>query len=361
MADDQSAFSTTVEVSFNGTKLEDKDVISFVIERDFNQIDMAVVTLRNDAHKMTKDRNHAQSCEIKAGGAKEGSPKMTLFKGVVWGIEPQYKAQGDSKVVIRCYHKARKLLQGKKSKTWQSKSDNDVITDIINADGLTPHVGSDPSVQHDHVYQHNQVNMEFIRVRAARLGFYIWCDGEKDVYVDKPNLSDAPVGELKIEEAAEHHLKTASLRMSSANVLNKVTVQGWDPKKKEKISGDAEAQSSPLGGKNAKTGAGDQGNTETFTVDHPIFAPDEAKAIAKSKLQDANLSYITGELECRGHGNYMPGKIVDVTVNGDEASDRFNGKYLIIGVTHRYTHGSGGGDRSGGFVSVLRVARDAEK
>src|SRR5512146_1794017 len=104
MPDDQSAFSTTVEVSFNGTKLDDKDVISFVIERDFGQVDMAVITLRNDAHKHTKDRDHGQSCEIKAGGSKEGSPKLSLFKGEIWGIEPTYKAQGDSRVVIRCYH-----------------------------------------------------------------------------------------------------------------------------------------------------------------------------------------------------------------------------------------------------------------
>ena len=38
MADDQSAFSTDIKVSFNGTDIDDKDVISFVVERDFEHL-----------------------------------------------------------------------------------------------------------------------------------------------------------------------------------------------------------------------------------------------------------------------------------------------------------------------------------
>jgi len=361
MADEHSAFSTGVELTFNGTAVDDGDLISFVIERDFGQVDMAVITLRNDSNKHTKDRDHGQTCEIKAGGNTEGSPKLTLFKGEIWGIEPTYKAHGDSRVIIRCYHKARKMLQGKKSKTYQSQSDKDIISAVISSDGLSGKVGSDPSVTHDHIYQHNQSNLEFVRVRAARCGWYIWCDGDSDLYVDKPKLDVDSGIELKIEEAGEHHLKSAHFRMSSAMVLKKVTVRGWDPKKKAEIVGDASDASSPLGSKQASSGAGSHGSTETFTVDHPIFSVDEAKAIAKSKLQDANLGYIVGEAECRGHGAYKPGIVVKIIVNANAQDDRFNGKYLVTGVTHKYTHGQGGGDRSGGFVSVMRVARNAEK
>jgi hypothetical protein len=72
------------------------------------------------------------------------------------------------------------------------------------------------------------------------------------------------------------------------------------------------------------------------------------------------MTYLTGEAECRGHGAYKPGIVVKIVVNPDQVDDRFNGKYRIDGVTHKYTHGTGN-QPSGGFVSVLRVSRDAEK
>jgi phage protein D len=233
------------------------------------------------------------------------------------------------------------------------------VSSICGAYGLSAQSGTDPKITHEHMYQHNQTDLEFVRVRAARLGFSVWCDDTK-LYFDAPKLDVDSGIELKLDEGGEHHLKTFHVRLSSANVLKKVTVRGWDPKKKEEIVGDASAASSPLGSTGAASGAGDLGQTETFTVDHPIFSVEEAKAIAKAKLSENNLCYMTGEAECRGHGAYKPSIVVKVTIDTDNTDNRFNGKYLVTGVTHKYTHGSGG-NASGGFVSLLRVQRDAEK
>jgi uncharacterized protein len=355
----QSAFSTDIDVFFDGAEVEDSDVISFVVERDLGQPDMAVITLRNDHHKHTKDRNPAQAVEIKAGGATEGAQKASVFKGEIVGIEPSYKAQGDSRVVIRCFNKMHRMIRGKKSKTYQNMSDQDIVSQIVGDHGLSAECGSDPKITHEHVYQHNQTDLEFIRVRGARLGFAVWCEDTK-LYFDAPKTDQDSGIELKIEEAAEHHLKAFHARVSAANVVNKVTVRGWDPKKKEEIVGEATAAGSRLGSTNASSAAGELGSAVTFTVDHPIYSVAEAQAIAKSKLGEHMMSYLTGEAECRGHGAYKPGIVVKVTVNADTPDDRFNGKYLVTGVTHKYTHGTGGSP-TGGFVSVLRVSRDAEK
>jgi phage protein D len=355
----QSAFTTDIDVLFDGTEITDDDVISFVVERDLGQPDMAVITLRNDHHKHTKDRNPAQQVEIKAGGSQEGASKVTVFKGEIVGIEPVYKAQGDSRVVIRAFNKMHRMLRGKKSKTYQNMSDQDIVGQIVGDHGLSAESGSDPKITHEHVYQHNQTDLEFIRVRAARLGFSVWCEDTK-LYFDKPKTDQDSGIELKIEEAGEHHLKAFHARVSAANVINKVTVRGWDPKKKAEIVGEAEAQNSSLGSTKASSAAGALGSAVTFTVDHPIYSVQEAQAIAKAKLGEHSMSYLTGEAECRGNGAYKPGIVVKITVNGETPDDRFNGKYLINGVTHKYTHGSAS-NPTGGFVSVLRVSRDAEK
>lgn len=355
----QSAFSTDVDVLFAGSEISDDEIISFVVERDFGQPDMAVITLRNDSHAQSKDRKPGDEVEVKVGAASEEGGKASIFKGEIAAIEPQSKAQGDSRVVIRAFHKCHRMLRAKKSKTFQSMSDQDAVSSLLGAYGLSGKMGSDPKITHDHIYQHNQSDMAFARVRAARLGFEIWCDGN-DFNMDAPKLDVDSGIELKLEEAGEHHLKSFHARLSAANVLKKVTVRGWDPKKKEEIVGDASAASTPLASTNAASAAGDLGKTETFTVDHPIFSVEEAKAIAKSKLGEGNMTYITAEAECRGHSAYKVGIVVKVIVVAGIADYRFNGKYLVRGVTHKYTH-QGGSGASGGFVSVLRLARDGEK
>jgi len=357
---DQSAFTTDVDVLFDGTEIDDADVVSFVIERDLGQPDMAVITLRNDQHKHTGERNHAQTVEIKAGGSQEGAVKETVFKGEVVGIEPSFKAQGDSRVVIRCFNKLHRLLRGKKSKTYQDKSDQDIASAIASQHGLQAESGSSPKITHKHVYQHNQDDLSFLRVRAARLGFSVWCEDTK-LYFDKPKTDQDSGIELKLDEAGEHHLKAFNARLTSANVVNKVTVRGWDPEKKAEVVGEATAASSRLGSSHAASASGDLGQAVTFTVDQPVASVEEAQAIAKAKLDEHMMSYLTGEAECRGNGAYKPGIVVKITVNAVTEDDRFNGKYLVTGVTHRYTHGGGGGGATGGFVSVLRVSRDAEK
>jgi hypothetical protein len=146
LASDQSGFSTEIDVFFDGTEVEDADIISFVVERDLGQPDMAVITLRNDHHKHTTDRSPARSVEIKAGGAQEGSPKSTFFKGEIVGIEPVFKARGDSRVVIRAFNKMHRMLRGTKSKTFQNQSDQDIVSSIVGAHGLSAQCGSDPKI-----------------------------------------------------------------------------------------------------------------------------------------------------------------------------------------------------------------------
>lgn len=348
-----SAFATDVDVKIAGAEIHDSEVTGFVIERDFGQPDMALLTLRNDAHVHT-DKKLADSLEITAGGQEEGAEKVVLFKGEIVALEPTYRARGESKIVIRALSKMHRMLRAKKSKTFQQMSDQDVVSQLVGAYGLTAQCGSSPKITHEHLYQHNQSDLEFIRVRAARLGFEVWCEDNK-LFFDAPKLDVDSGIVLDLNEPGEHHLKTFAARLSAANVLKKVTVRGWDPKKKEEIVGDASAGSSPLGSSQAVAASGDLGKSETFTVDHPIFSVEEAKAIAKAKLEEANLSYIVAEAECRGHGAYKPGIVVKIEMHSD-ATYRFNGKYLVRGVTHRYAHG-----KDAGFTSVLRLGRDAEK
>ena len=122
--------------------------------------------------------------------------------------------------------------------------------------------------------------------------------------------------------------------------------------------GKASAQSSKLGSKAAHSESGVFGNITSFAVDHPIYSVDEAKKIAEAKVAEATMSYMTGEGECRGTPEIKPGVVITVTVNNDDSSDRFNGKYMVVGATHKYSSNQVGD--AAGYITGIRVSRDAE-
>ena len=352
------------DVLINEVEVPDEEVLAFVIEQDLNQPDMAVITLRNAGQKHSVACDQGQAVEIKLTDAKK-----VVFKGSVVGVEPIYRPGGDDKCVVRAYGPLHLLLRGRKSRTFQDQSDKQIVEKIAGEYRLTPKCGSAVNITHKHVYQHNQNDLEFLRTRAARLGYAVWVEGS-DLYFDKPktDVDSKIVFKLSDKPLEGHHLKTFAPRLSSAGVVKKVVVQGWDPEKKEKITGEASAKDSKLGSTHAGSALKDPFTkdpmTKTFVVDHPIFSTEEAKAIAEARLAEAMLGYITGDAEAFGKPDYKPGIVVTITINPDKADDKFNGMYLVTGCTHRFTRaagGGGGGGKGDGYMTVLRVARDAEK
>jgi phage protein D len=335
-------------------------VIAWAVDQDLGQPDMCVVTLRNQIHTYNDKFKPGHSVEVKVnGGSREtadgsaGGDKVTIFKGELVGLEPSYRQGGESKMVLRAFNKLHRLTRGKKSKTYQKQSDQDICSAIAGLHGLSAQTGSTPKIKHEHVYQHNQTDLEFLRVRAARIGYAVWVEDTK-LFFDAPKLDKDSGLEFVLgnDSDGKKKLLTFNGRLSNSHVMKKVTVRGWDPEKKEEIVGEASAANSPLGAKNAASTLSDFGEVATFYVDHPIFSPEEAMAIAKAKLGDAAMGFLTAEAEAVGNAEVKVGIVVKIVVNEKTANDRFNGKYLVQGCTHRFTNG-------GAYLTHMRLARDA--
>jgi hypothetical protein len=202
--------------------------------------------------------------------------------------------------------------------------------------------------------------MEFVRTRAARMGCHVWCV-DTTLHCKQPDLSNDSGIELKISQEVGdgQQLRSFTPRVSSAPINKKMTVKGWNPETKEIIQGEYTAQDSPLGSQNAVAASGEHGDAETFSVDEPIWSKEEADAIAKAKLVDQSLTFMTGEAEAVGDPAFDIGTVIKLTINTETADDTFNGKYYVMGLTHR--HIAGGKDKDGGYVTHLRLARDAQK
>ncbi len=343
------------KINLNGQDLKQEGLHNFVVDMDLDQPDMCSLTLQN-----TSEYNYSSSCsqgdalEIKIG--PDDSSAAAVFKGEVVGVEPVFDAGSESRVTIRAFNRLHRLTRGRKSRTYEKMSDSDIVSKIAGEHSLTAKTTSDVNIKYDHVYQHNQTDLEFILQRAARIDYEVFVD-DKDLNFRKRDVSKDSGITLQMKEDAEYALQRFAPRLSTAGMVQEVNVRAWDPKKREEIIGKATAPQSKLGGTDGGASANSPfGKKFYYDVEIPICTVEEANAIAKAKLEELTMSYITGDAVCFGHPKLKAGIVVTI----DLEDDRFKGKYYIIGCSQRYIVEHKGGPK-GGYMTALKVRRNAEK
>ena len=349
--------SANFDIFIAGKESEDNDLQSCIVDQDIFQPDMAAVLLSNQGDKYSAT-SIGDTLEVKVKGNDS-----VIFEGEVVGLEPVYRGGGKTTILVRGMNKLHRLLRKRESMTFTDKSDQQILSQVVKSAGLSLEWKHDKSITYKHVYQHNQTDLEFLRTRAARMGCHVWCVGNK-VFVKQPDMTGAPVAKIDVDDTGKGGPDMAQLlrlapRLNSSSIVKKVTVKGWNPETKELIVGNATVKGSKLGSQNAAAAASKLAEQETFTVDHPIWSVEEAKALAEARLQDLSLSYITGEAEVAGNPKFALGKLVQVKANAMKADDPFNGKYYIMGVTHRHILAKA--KDQGGYTTIARFARDAQK
>jgi len=109
------------------------------------------------------------------------------------------------------------------------------------------------------------------------------------------------VSEVKLSTDKGGDLRSFTPRMSRRRSSRRSPVRGWNPGDQGADHWRGVCRNSSLGSQNAVTASGNHGNDETFTVDHPIWSKEEADALAKARLRDLNLTFMTGEAETTGN------------------------------------------------------------
>ncbi len=357
------AASPNVDIYLNGNQVPDDHFLSYTVERDMYQPDMAQIVLSNQGDTYSVQKI-GDKVEIKVGGgsppAGGGDPvkPVLVYSGEIVGVEPIYKGGEKSRILIRCMNKLHRLLRKRKSMTYVDMTDEVILSQVVGDSGLQLKWKHDKSITYKHVYQHNLSDLEFLRMRAARMGCHVWCV-EDTVYCQQPQWEELKIT-LTVDQSSDgEQLRSFTPRLSSHTIVKKVTVKAWNPETKELITGVAEPDGSKLGKQTATDASNSLGDEETFVVDQPVWSPDEANALAKARLVDLSMNYVTGEAEVTGTPAFDLAKVITITANSNNAGgDPFNGKYYIMGLTHRHFANK---SKDGGYTTVLRLARDAQE
>ena len=339
-------YRASVAIKFNGVANTDivNDLIAATVESSMHLPSMLTVELFDDDLKWVDDSN------IKLGNpvtvtfgeeddpANSGSPaKEAIFDGEITSVEPRFGKDGRAVLMFRAYDKSHRLHRGRKSRTFLSVADSDVVSTIAGEAGLTANAKT-TSTKFDYLVQTNQTDMEFLNERARRIGYWAFASKGK-LYFQPPsfNLGDGPELEWPTE------LREFRPRLSVVGQPAKASAEGWDLKTKAVIEGTATtATKFNVGGvKDAAGAAADSafkgdGKSNIAIVHRPMIANAEATGIAQAALDEAASEYLQADAEATGDVAIMAG----VTVTLKKVGKRFEGKYLVTSATHIYKRGT---------------------
>lgn len=308
------------------------DALEMEVESTLYLPEMATIILQDPTLKWADDSSLldlGKSLEISATASEElGGEEGLLFKGEITALEPYFSADGKTTMLIRGYSKSHRLHRGKKVKTFLKQKDSEIASSIAGEVGLSPQVDA-TSITYDHIWQNNQTNMEFLQSRAERIGYQVFAqDGNLYFKKGEANLGDGPTLNFGDD------LTTFQPTLSSTHQVDKVTVKGWDPQKKEAITGQATPNSAMnQGGINKTGGAAAKsafGDAEEVVVSHPVVSQAEADALATGLSNDFCGEFIEAEGVCYGHPKVKAGWRITIAGVGT----RFSGKYFVTSASH---------------------------
>jgi phage protein D len=319
----------------------DHNIIEVAVDSNTRMPDMFTIEVFDDDLKWVDDSrliDLGKEVQItfdppQQGGAP-GTPLVLIDKGEITALEPSFNENSRATLIIRGYDKSHRLHRGKKTRTFAKAKDSALAGKLAKEADLTL-VADQTSIEYDYVLQNNQTNMEFLRDRAARIGYQVFTE-EGKLYFKK--------GDFKLGEGPElewgKNLISFRPRLTGVQQADTGIVTGWDPKTKKQILGKATAPSpSAQGGVTQSGGAAAKkafgGPAEIAVNQRPVATVDEAKAMATSLVQEVNAEFMQAEGECFGDPRIKAGRTVKISKVGQ----RFSGKYLVTSAVHIYRSG----------------------
>lgn len=280
----------------------------------------------------------------------------TLVRGTFTTLEPNFPSSGAPTLAVRGLNALHKLRRKQYSTTWNDKKDSEIAQNVgrLTDPALgknqkrfpMPVVISENALSLEvpiaYVAQTSQYDIDFLLVRAKRLG-YVVCirEGEpkaKDPDRRKTHLYFGP-SEGRRPGAREpiYRLRWgASLiefkpTLTTANQIKSVTVQGWDRVKKKAISEKVSLTDKGIAvNKDLHELLSECDPREEVVVERPVHTKEEAKKVATGILMDRQKEMVKASAACVG----LPALCAGTKVEIEGLGARFSGTYFVTSTTH---------------------------
>jgi phage protein D len=297
----------------------------------------------------------------------------TLMVGEVTSIEGDYEHLLRY-TIIRGYEHSHRLQRARRSRTFLDSTDGDVATRIAGDADIGTGDIQDPGVTHRYIAQVAQTDWEFLKGRAAEIGYEVGVS-EGDLYFrPAPGMSAGGLGGAASAAASAVGLGGCTLsfgenlrwlrpRVSSAGLTPEAEVRVWDPESKGVVSAVARLESEtadvdddPVTMSNAYGGPlslpaipsipglpsflGASANAHA-SIDRPLgwgsTTQSEADAMAAGMAEHVASTYA----EAEGSAMATPELVAGAKVTLENVPDRFAGDWNVTSARHEFDNAEG--------------------
>jgi phage protein D/phage baseplate assembly protein gpV len=302
-------------------------LLDLEIESTYNRPDCCLLTFDIDA-KTELPPSLELGKALAVGFRGDGGSTQKAFEGEITALE--WDSTGERTVfIVQAEDKFHRLFRGDRIQTFVDSTVSDAVSKTIRAAGLpTDRVEPTTSVL-PFLMQQNVSDGVFLLERAAEHGCHVRCNAGK-IFWGKVGSG----GDSGVTLERNSHLLSFNCRASANAFVKEVAVHGWDPVAKAKIDVKVTAFNGHKDDKFAKSGLNDP---KVLLARSDVGSAAEAKLTAQAALDRANEPNRQAEGRCFGDVRLAVDK--DVTIKG--VNTRFDGKYRISRLRHRYSHDEG--------------------
>ena len=316
------------------------ELVSIDIRREVNRIPYAsLLLLDGDAATRTfalSNRAYfepGKKIEIKVRYESE-TGDATLFKGPVVRHAVEASAQG-SMLRVELKDAAVKLTQTRKSMVFRDQTDDQVIKKLLQSAGLTAGKIDATRLKHRELVQYHSSDWDFILSRADCNGLLAVADDGR-VSVRKVDLAGAPKHKFEYGLGEIYNLEFEADALSQYQTVQS---RGWNLKDQKASESSAKAFALSQGNLDGRRLAQSVG-FGSYSLSHPVpVTVEELQAWADARLIRSRMSMLRGRLATAGLADIQLLELATIAGIGN----RFNGKVLVTGLSHRV---DGGGWRT---------------
>jgi uncharacterized protein involved in type VI secretion and phage assembly len=302
-----------------------------LVEDDLEQPAMFALRFNDPQLNLMNGETFRLGSEVKLAAANPAGERQPLLIGEVTALEPRFE-QNHITLTVRGYDRGHRLRRSSKVRTFLKQGDDDIVRQIARENGLRADVDA-PGTRYGYMVQHNQTDFDFLRERAARIGYQM---SVEDRTLRFRRAEQSPPAAKAQEWGAT--LLSFQVRLSAVAQADEVQVRGWDPQLKQAIVGTAKrpVHASALGGPKNGGEAAQQAfgaPAALIVTDLPVGTQAEAELYAQALLDEHTGDYLTAEGRALGEPSLRAGSTVAI----ENLGKQFKGRYFITATRHEYT------------------------
>ncbi len=261
-----------------------------------------------------------------------GKDMRQVMLGEITAISPSFPENGMPTLSVRGFNYYHWLQRKRRRESFETTTDSGIAEELAKDLKLQVKVDA-TTVEYPLITPKGDTYHGILGKRAKRIGYEVVVN-EKTLFFQEPRYIKEPSSIMALEWGRD--LRSFAPKAKTYGLITKVNVRASQTAEgggKKAIVGEALA-----GDERVKLGeqAGSQIAEEIFgensvqVEERDIVSQEEANIIARARLENKSMEYITGRGACIGNSKLKPRTVIELKGLGQ----RFSGNYYVTSVTH---------------------------